>query len=90
MTVGGMGFIPERLLMMMMMMMNTCPREAPRLGYVRIRYFNWVGITGHPVCIRRTFNCHLGGSIASTTVTNLSRFRVGAWQLKVNDHNSQV
>ena len=23
MTVGGMGFIPERLLMMMMMMMNT-------------------------------------------------------------------
>ena len=30
---------------------NTCPT---RLGYARFRYFNWVGITGHPVCIRRT------------------------------------
>ena len=60
---------------------NTCPREAPRLGYARIRYFNWV-----PVCIRRTFDGHLSGSIASTAVTNLSRFRVGALQVKVNDH----
>ena len=65
---------------------HTCPREAPRLGYARIRYFNWVGITGHPVCLRRTFNGHLSGSIASTAVTNLSRFRVGALQVKVNDH----
>ena len=38
------------------------------------------------ICLRRTFNGHLSGSIASTVVTNLSWFRVGAWQLKVNDH----
>ena len=47
-----------------------------------------MGIAGHPVCIRRTFNGHLSGIIYerhSTVVTNLSRFRVGAWQLKVND-----
>ena len=49
---------------------NNCSREAPRLGYARIRYFNQVGITGHPVCHRCAYDSHLRGSIASTAVTN--------------------
>ena len=43
MTVGGMGFIPERLLMMMMMMMYTLVRvlrpsmsRCIRIGHIRV------------------------------------------------------
>ena len=35
MTVGGMGFIPERLLMMMMMIQHTCRRQGKGNRLVR-------------------------------------------------------
>ena len=62
-------------------------RTAPSLGYARIRYLNWIGVSNNYVCKKRVYSSHLYASVCNTGAINFIRFRLGAWQIRVNDIN---
>ena len=66
---------------------HTPPRTAPSLGYARIRYWNWIGVSDDYVCKKRVYGSHLCASVCNAGAIIFIRFRVGAWKIRVNDIN---
>ena len=62
-------------------------RTAPSLGYARICYWNWIGVNDDYVCKKRVYGSHLCASVCNAGAVNFIRFRLGAWQIRVNDYN---
>ena len=62
---------------------GICPKTAPSKGYSICTYINWTGIPGS-ICIKNKYNQHLHSYLSGAQFYNLTRFRMGAWTIKVN------
>ena len=60
-----------------------CPKTAPSNGYAICKYINRTGIPGS-VCEKNKYHQHLHVFMNKAHFYNLTRFRTGAWKLKVN------
>ena len=66
---------------------NSPPRTVPSLGYAKIRDLNWIGVSDDYVCKKGVYSSHLCASVCNTGAINFTRFRLGAWQIRVSDIN---
>ena len=62
---------------------GICPKTAPSNGYAICKYINWTGIPGS-VCDKNKYHQHLHVFMNRAHFYNLTRFRTGAWKIKVN------
>ena len=62
---------------------GICPKTAPSNGYAICKYINWTGIPGS-VCDKKKYNQHFHIYMNKAHFYNLTRFRMGAWNIKVN------
>ena len=58
-------------------------QTAPSNGYAICKYINWTGIPGS-VCDKNKYHQHLHVFMKKAHFYNLTRFRMGAWKIKVN------
>ena len=65
---------------------GICPKTAPSQGYTMCKYINWVGMHGK-IGDKNNYHKHLHMYLSKAQFYNLSRFRLGAWKLNVNDIN---
>ena len=65
---------------------DICPKTAPSQGYTICKYVNWIGMHGE-IGDKNNYRKHLHVFLSKDHFYNLSRFRLGAWKLNVDNIN---
>ena len=65
---------------------GACLKTAPSQGYTICKYVNWIGMQGR-IGDKNNYRKHLHMFLSKAHFYNLSRFRLGAWKLNVNNIN---
>ena len=67
-------------------LIGVCPKTAPSQGYTTCNHINWIGIHGR-IGDKKTTSKHVHIFLSKDHFYNLSRFRLGAWNLNVSNIN---